>query len=40
MISAAPSYEARANLVREFVRQDPAKASQIVSALISEKADG
>jgi flagellar M-ring protein FliF len=39
MIEAAPSYEARANLVRDFVRQDAAKAATVVRQLMAEKAD-
>jgi len=39
MIEAAPSYEARANLVRDFVRQDSAKAAQVVKQLMA-KSDG
>jgi flagellar M-ring protein FliF len=40
MIEAAPSYEARANLVRAFVRQDSARAAQVVRQLMQEKAHG
>ena len=40
MIEAAPSYEARANLVRAFVRQDSARAAQVVRQLMLEKANG
>jgi flagellar M-ring protein FliF len=40
MIEAAPSYEARANLVRAFVRQDSARAAQVVRQLMQEKAGG
>jgi flagellar M-ring protein FliF len=39
MIEQAPSYEARANLVRDFVRQDPAKAANVVRQLMADKAD-
>lgn len=39
MIEAAPSYEARANLVRDFVRQDSVKAAQVVKQLMA-KSDG
>jgi flagellar M-ring protein FliF len=35
MIEAAPSYEARANLVRDFVRQDSVKAAQVVRQLMA-----
>ncbi|QNO28108.1 flagellar M-ring protein FliF [Sphingopyxis sp. OPL5] len=38
MIEAAPSYEARANLVREFVRQDSARAAIVVRQLMQEGA--
>jgi flagellar M-ring protein FliF len=34
MIEAAPSYEARAALIRSFVRQDPAAARLVVRDLI------
>ena len=40
MIEAAPSYEARANLVREFVRQDSARAAMVVRQLTQEGARG
>jgi hypothetical protein len=40
MIEAAPSYEARANLVREFVRQDSARAALVVRQLMQEGARG
>ena len=40
MIEAAPSYEDRANLVRAFVRQDSARAAQVVRQLMQEKARG
>ncbi len=38
MIEAAPSYEARANLVRAFVRQDSARAAMVVRQLMQEGA--
>jgi flagellar M-ring protein FliF len=40
MIEAAPSYDARANLVRAFVRQDSARAAQVVRQLMQENAGG
>jgi flagellar M-ring protein FliF len=40
MIDAAPSYEARATLVRDFVRQDPARAASVVKQLMAERTDG
>ena len=40
MIESAPSYEARANLVRSFVRQDPERASLLVRQMIQERANG
>lgn len=40
MIEAAPSYEARANLVRAFVRQDSARAAMVVRQLMQEGARG
>jgi flagellar M-ring protein FliF len=40
MIEAAPSYEARANLVRAFVRQDSARAAQVVRQLMLENSNG
>ena len=40
MIEAAPSYDARANLVRAFVRQDSARAAQVVRQLMQENARG
>ncbi|ENY82167.1 MULTISPECIES: flagellar basal-body MS-ring/collar protein FliF [Sphingopyxis] len=40
MIEAAPSYEARANLVRAFVRQDSARAALVVRQLMQEGAHG
>ncbi|MBL0924371.1 MAG: flagellar M-ring protein FliF [Sphingomonadaceae bacterium] len=35
MIEAAPSYEARANLVRSFIRQDPERAALIVRRMMA-----
>ncbi len=35
MIEAEPGYEARANLVRDFVRQDPVKAAAVVRQLMA-----
>ena len=40
MIEAAPSYEARANLVRSFVRQDPERAALVVRQMIGDRARG
>lgn len=40
MIEAAPSYEARANLVRAFVRQDSERAALVVRQLMQESANG
>lgn len=40
MIEAAPSYEARANLVRDFVRQDPARATLVIRQLMQARANG
>lgn len=40
MIEAAPSYEARANLVRAFVRQDSERAALVVRQLMKEGANG
>jgi flagellar M-ring protein FliF len=40
MIEAAPSYEARANLVRAFVRQDSGRAALVVRQLMQEGARG
>ncbi len=40
MIEAAPSYEARANLVRSFIRQDPERAALVVRQMIQERANG
>jgi flagellar M-ring protein FliF len=36
MIESAPSYEARAALVRNFVKQDPARAALVVRQLMQE----
>lgn len=36
MIESAPSYEARAELVRNFVKQDPARAALVVRQLMQE----
>jgi flagellar M-ring protein FliF len=40
MIEAAPSYEERASLVRNFVKQDAARAALVVRQLVQERADG
>lgn len=40
MIEAEASYEARANLVRDFVRQDPAKAASVVRQLMAGGGNG
>ena len=40
MIESAPSYEARANLVRAFVRQDSARAALVVRQLMQGAAHG
>jgi flagellar M-ring protein FliF len=40
MIDAAPSYEARANLVRDFVRQDAGRAATVVKQLMADRGDG
>ena len=40
MIEAAPSYEARANLVRSFIRQDPERAALVVRQMVQEPANG
>lgn len=41
MIESAPSYEARAVLIRNFVRQDPARAALVVRDLLrADNADG
>ncbi|HWJ38699.1 MAG TPA: flagellar M-ring protein FliF, partial [Sphingomicrobium sp.] len=37
MIETAPSYEARADLVRNFVRQDREKAAMVVRQLVETK---
>src|SRR3546814_19515991 len=37
MIEQAPSYEARAHLVRAFVRQDSARAAHVVRPLSTER---
>jgi flagellar M-ring protein FliF len=39
MIESAPSYEARANLVRSFVRQDSQRAALVVRQLMQETND-
>ncbi|HMS19820.1 flagellar basal-body MS-ring/collar protein FliF [uncultured Sphingorhabdus sp.] len=40
MIEAAPGYEARAQLVRAFVQQDPERAAHIVRHLMQERGRG
>jgi flagellar M-ring protein FliF len=40
MIEAAPGYEARAELVRNFVKQDSERAAMVVRQLVQEAADG
>lgn len=40
MIERAPSYEARAALVRSFVAQDPERAAMVVRQLMQERIDG
>ena len=40
MIEAAPSYEERASLVRNFVKQDSARAALVVRQLVQERANG
>ena len=40
MIEAAPSYEARANLVRSFIRQDPERAALVVRQMVRGAANG
>ncbi len=40
MIEAAPSYEARASLVRNFVRQDLERAALVVRQLMQESSNG
>jgi flagellar M-ring protein FliF len=39
MIESAPSYAARADLIRNFVKQDPARAALVVRDLIRQDAD-
>lgn len=39
MIEAAPGYEARAQLVRSFVKQDPERAAHILRHLMQERRD-
>lgn len=39
MIEAAPGYEARAQLVRSFVKQDPERAAHILRHLMQERAN-
>ena len=40
MIETAPSYEARAKLVRSFVRQDPERAALVVRQMLGQRANG
>jgi len=40
MIEAAPSYEARANLVRSFIRQDPERAALVIRQMGNGPANG
>lgn len=40
MIESAPSYEARAKLVRSFVRQDPERAALVVRQMLGQRANG
>lgn len=40
MIESAPSYEARANLVRAFVRQDPERAALVVRQMLGQPSNG
>lgn len=40
MIEAAPSYEARAELVRTFVKQDPQRAALVVRQMLGQRANG
>jgi len=40
MIQAASNYEARANLVRRFVKQDPQKAALVVRQMLGQRANG
>jgi flagellar M-ring protein FliF len=40
MIDSAPSYDTRANLVRNFVRQDPRRAAAVVRRMLKEDGNG
>lgn len=40
MIESAPSYEERASLVRNFVKQDSARAALVVRQLVQERSNG
>jgi flagellar M-ring protein FliF len=40
MIESAPSYEARAQLVRAFVRQDPQRAALVVRQMLGKSSNG
>jgi flagellar M-ring protein FliF len=40
MIEAAPGYTARAELIRNFVRQDPSRAALVVRDLIRADSPG
>ena len=40
MIESAPSYEARAKLVRAFVRQDPQRAALVVRQMLGKPSNG
>lgn len=40
MIERAPGYDARANLVRNFVRQDPRRAAAVVRRMLREDQNG
>jgi flagellar M-ring protein FliF len=40
MIESAPSYEARATLVRAFVRQDPQRAALVVRQMLGKPSNG
>ena len=40
MIEAAPSYEERAALVRNFVKQDSGRAALVVRQLVQERSNG
>jgi flagellar M-ring protein FliF len=40
MIESAPSYEARAKLVRAFVRQDPQRAALVVRQMVGKPSNG